>query len=279
MPATSTSGAAASRPSACGSATSRRSREAARTGLFDIMAHPDLVKVWGEQRPRARGRPTALLRAGGGGVPRRRRGGRGLDRRAAQARRRDLPLARLPGDGRRRRHRRSRCPATPTCPGSSATATRRPWRCSRSVGIRELCVFEGRRAPHGADRLMARTGPRRRLAPLRGGAPAAARRRRDRRTTAASPATPTPTCSPTRSSTRCSARPGSATSASTSPTPTSLEGRGLDGAAAHGRRAARRGGLARRARGRDGHARAPEAGRPPRRDPRVAGQRRSAAST
>jgi histidinol-phosphatase (PHP family) len=29
--------------------------EAARSGLFDILAHPDLVKVWGAQRPRPEG--------------------------------------------------------------------------------------------------------------------------------------------------------------------------------------------------------------------------------
>jgi histidinol-phosphatase (PHP family) len=29
--------------------------EAARTGLFDILAHPDLVKVWGRERPRPDG--------------------------------------------------------------------------------------------------------------------------------------------------------------------------------------------------------------------------------
>jgi histidinol-phosphatase (PHP family) len=29
--------------------------EAARSGLFDILAHPDLVKVWGDQRPRPEG--------------------------------------------------------------------------------------------------------------------------------------------------------------------------------------------------------------------------------
>jgi len=29
--------------------------EAARTGLFDILAHPDLVKVWGGERPRPEG--------------------------------------------------------------------------------------------------------------------------------------------------------------------------------------------------------------------------------
>ena len=31
--------------------------EAARTGLFDIPAHPDLVKVWGPERPRPNGDP------------------------------------------------------------------------------------------------------------------------------------------------------------------------------------------------------------------------------
>jgi histidinol-phosphatase (PHP family) len=29
--------------------------EAARTGLFDILAHPDLVKMWGPERPRPEG--------------------------------------------------------------------------------------------------------------------------------------------------------------------------------------------------------------------------------
>ncbi|MCW2953756.1 MAG: histidinol phosphate phosphatase HisJ family [Conexibacter sp.] len=29
--------------------------EAARSGLYDILAHPDLVKVWGQQRPRPEG--------------------------------------------------------------------------------------------------------------------------------------------------------------------------------------------------------------------------------
>jgi histidinol-phosphatase (PHP family) len=31
--------------------------EAARSGLFDILAHPDLVKVWGSDRPRPEGDP------------------------------------------------------------------------------------------------------------------------------------------------------------------------------------------------------------------------------
>jgi histidinol-phosphatase (PHP family) len=31
--------------------------EAARSGLFDVLAHPDLVKVWGRRRPRPEGDP------------------------------------------------------------------------------------------------------------------------------------------------------------------------------------------------------------------------------
>lgn len=33
--------------------------EAARSGLFDILAHPDLVKVWGPDRPRPEGDPRS----------------------------------------------------------------------------------------------------------------------------------------------------------------------------------------------------------------------------
>jgi histidinol-phosphatase (PHP family) len=33
--------------------------EAARSGLFDILAHPDLVKVWGAERPRPEGDPRS----------------------------------------------------------------------------------------------------------------------------------------------------------------------------------------------------------------------------
>ena len=82
-------------------------------------------------------------------------------------------------------------------------------------------------------------------------------------------ATPTPTCSPTRSSTRCSARPGSATSASSSPTPTSCGAtptRWRCCATCVGRVAG--GGLGGRARRRHRGARAPEARPAPRRDPR-----------
>ncbi len=65
--------------------------EAARTGMFDILAHPDLVKVWGKQRPRTGGRPSSLLRSGDGRDRRVGRGDRGVHGRAAKAGRRDLP--------------------------------------------------------------------------------------------------------------------------------------------------------------------------------------------
>ena len=44
-------GGRAATPTRSGAATSRRSPTAARSGLFDILAHPDLVKVWGRARP------------------------------------------------------------------------------------------------------------------------------------------------------------------------------------------------------------------------------------
>ena len=50
--------------------------ESARSGLYDIVAHPDLVKVWGD-RGRGRTRTCALLRARRRGVRGGRRRGRG----------------------------------------------------------------------------------------------------------------------------------------------------------------------------------------------------------
>ena len=44
-------GGAAATPTRSGAATSRRSPSAPARGLFDILAHPDLVKVWGGARP------------------------------------------------------------------------------------------------------------------------------------------------------------------------------------------------------------------------------------
>ena len=63
--------------------------------------------IWsrsGARAARAGEGPALLLRAGGRGDARGRRGDGGLHRRAAQAGRRDLPVAAVPGDGGRRGH-------------------------------------------------------------------------------------------------------------------------------------------------------------------------------
>ena len=72
--------------------------EAARTGMFDILAHPDLVKVFGSRRAGAGRRPAPLLRARDGRDRGQRRGGGGVHGRAAKARGRDLPGRPVPRD-------------------------------------------------------------------------------------------------------------------------------------------------------------------------------------
>ena len=91
--------------------------EAARCGLFDILAHPDLVKIWGPSRPVPEGdlrRFYELAMDGHRGVADRRRG---LDGGAAQAGRRalsgarvsrDVPRGRLPRRALQRRPRARR---------------------------------------------------------------------------------------------------------------------------------------------------------------------------
>ena len=119
--------------------------EAARSGLYDIIAHPDLVKVWGGERAAPGGRPAPLLRAGRRGVRRGRRRRRGLDRRAAQAGRRDLPRAARSWRWSSTPAARSRSPATPTSPEQLGYGYERGARAARRRSAsRELCVFEGR---------------------------------------------------------------------------------------------------------------------------------------
>ena len=117
--------------------------EAARSGLYDMIAHPDLVKVWGRARPGPERDPRryyepaveAMLDAGvamevstaglrkpaGSCTPRRR-------------------CWRWPWT----RGCRSRCRATRTCPSRSASATTTRWPRSRRSASREMCVFERR---------------------------------------------------------------------------------------------------------------------------------------
>ena len=102
--------------------------ECARSGLFDILAHPDLVKVWGGARPLPERDPRHYYEPAVEAIAERHRG-RGLDRRPAQAGRRALPLAGL-RRAVRRGGRRFRSPPTPTCPSRSASATTGRWSSS-----------------------------------------------------------------------------------------------------------------------------------------------------
>ena len=108
-------------------------RERARSGLFDIIAHPDLVKVLGAGAPAAaRRRPAPLLRAGRRS-DRRSRGSRSRSRRPGCASRparstRPRPCSRCAS----KRACRSPSRATPTAPGTSAPATSRRSSCSES---------------------------------------------------------------------------------------------------------------------------------------------------
>ena len=123
-------------------------------GMYDILAHPDLVKVWGARAPAPDGDLRRFYELRDGGDRRVRRRDRGLDRRAAQAGRRDLPGARrswrwcldagLPD---RAVQRRARARA------ARLRLRRRRSSCSTRLGVDASSrVFERPRAAAGADR-------------------------------------------------------------------------------------------------------------------------------
>ena len=119
--------------------------------MFDILAHPDLVKMWGSSRPMPARRSAALLRACARGDRRIRDRRGGLDGGTAQARGRDLPRAGVHRGRGGRRVRRSRSRATPTCRSRSASpipSARPPGRARRAVSSR---FFERAPAPFGAE--------------------------------------------------------------------------------------------------------------------------------
>ena len=121
--------------------------------------------------------PALLLRAGRRGDARRRRGDGGLHRRAAQAGRRDLPVAGVPGDGGRRRHPDRAVLATRTSPDHLAFRYEDAVQAARG-GRRE----GARRVRAAGSAGWSRSGEKRardRLASLRRRATARARRGRD----------------------------------------------------------------------------------------------------
>ena len=118
--------------------------EAAGSGLFDILAHPDLVKMWGRARPLPERDPRFYYEPAVEAIAESGSRGRGLDRGPAKAGREIYPAPAFADDVRRgggglrpllRRPRRPRTSATPT---SSAVCEMRDW------GIEQIAVFERR---------------------------------------------------------------------------------------------------------------------------------------
>ena len=177
--------------------------ESARSGLFDVLAHPDLVKVWGAERPLPEGDLRRYYEPAIEGIAESGIAVEVSTAGPAQARQRALSGAGVSGDvpGSRRADRAvQRRP--PTARTSAPTTTAR-WSCSASSASSELCVFEHRQRrlePIGADETQ--TGEHAASAsamtpigsqPGAGWSSAACRSS----TSAASTVTPTPTCSPT----------------------------------------------------------------------------------
>ena len=115
----------------------RDGRASARSGLFDIIAHPDLVKFWGDAGRVPGGRPAPLLRAGVEASPR--PGSPSSSRPRACASRPASSIPRPPSwRCASRRGSRWRSRATPTGPRTSARPTSRRWSCSSVLGVGEL---------------------------------------------------------------------------------------------------------------------------------------------
>ena len=118
-----------------GASTSGRSARRPRSGLFDILAHPDLVKVWGAERPLPSARPARASTSWRSRASPARTS-RSRSRRPACA----SPSARSTLRGSCstcawRPAGRSRCPPTRTSRSSSATSTSRRCDFLREAGV------------------------------------------------------------------------------------------------------------------------------------------------
>ena len=142
---TTTSGTAAQSPERVWRRYFETLGEAARSGLFDILAHPDLVKVWGRARPRPDGDLRRYYELAMEAIA---ESGVAIEVSTAGLRKpvgEIYPAPRVPRDVPRRRHARSRCPATPTCPSTSATATTQALELLDGLGVDASSrVFERR---------------------------------------------------------------------------------------------------------------------------------------
>ena len=98
--------------------------------MFDILAHPDLVKVWGATRPRPDGDLRRFYDRAMDGIA---ESDVAIEVSTAGLRKpvgEIYPARAVPGDVPRGRAARSRCPPTRTCPSSSATSTSGRSSCS-----------------------------------------------------------------------------------------------------------------------------------------------------
>ena len=132
--------------------------EAARTGMFDILAHPDLVKVWGGGAPVPDGDLRRFYELAMDGIA---ESDVAIEVSTAGLRKpvgRDLPGAR----------RSSRCAWRPGGPVALSSDAHVPEHLGHGyeravewlgeIGVTELAVFERPRAAAGADRMSARSG-------------------------------------------------------------------------------------------------------------------------
>ena len=118
--------------------------EAARSGLFDILAHPDLVKVWGERVPRPEGDLRRFYERAMDGIAESDVAIEVSTAGPAQAGRRRSTRRPASSSSAWRRAALWRSRATPTCRSSSGHEYERAVDWLRDLGVTELAVFEGR---------------------------------------------------------------------------------------------------------------------------------------
>ena len=177
--------------------------ECARSGLFDILAHPDLVKVWGGARPLPERDPRHFYEPAVEAIA---ESGIAVEVSTAGLRKpvgELYPAPRLRRDVRRGRRRLRPLLRRPPARAGRLRLRPRARASSTSSGSSEICVFERRQrrlAPLGAAGvgLSDEVGIGYDSHRFAEGRPPGPRRGRDRARPRASPATPTPTSSPTR---------------------------------------------------------------------------------
>ncbi len=153
----STSGAASRPPERVWKRYFDAVRESALSGLYDIIGHPDLVKIWGSERPMPDTDPRryyepAWRRCSMPAWP-----WRCPPPGCASRSARSTPRGRC-SRWRSTRASRSRCPATPTGPTQLGYGYDQAVELLTDCGVREICGVRGARAAAGAARVTVRAG-------------------------------------------------------------------------------------------------------------------------